>query len=358
MSFTSIPLPVKANILSCLVVLPRKFTQEEALFLGRVVIPLNTINKEIQQILVTTFKSNDLKEIYRLVGKYRTYNSSRSFNKSDAPPQLLDALFTGCTLPMAAQSVGVYSPYVESDIRSIVRVMPESIHCKLGQLRLRWDLPPLYAACVNEQMPLNIIELLLQNKANPYARVGYSQALDHMSTFVIHLLDQDLENPRKEQIMDLFERQGFPNVHRANILSLYEAYAEQQRMRSVYPCLVYITIVANRIVQEQGNNAFGKKAAQDFILPELDYYVEKMGLSVDVIETYLQFDLLDQAWEHLSKTKDVENLEALDAVIKAFEKAGRKDETKKMNQLYEELQKLKAQKEALEFQTKLAEASK
>jgi len=82
-------------------------------------------------------------------------------------PELLDALFTGCNLPGAQHSIDKYTPEVEKDIKDIVRLIPDSIHCRLGELRLRHEVSALGAACMNPNIPIHMIEWLLQHGANP-----------------------------------------------------------------------------------------------------------------------------------------------------------------------------------------------
>jgi hypothetical protein len=78
----------------------------------------------------------------------------------------LDALFAGCKLVYAYSSVRGYDEAVEKDIYDIVKLMPNSIHCNLGYIRSRHLITPLYAACVNENIPLHIVKLLLDSGAD------------------------------------------------------------------------------------------------------------------------------------------------------------------------------------------------
>lgn len=104
----------------------------------------------------------ELKRMSELVLKYHTYN----YNQNEFP-QLLDAVFTGCTLPYSDHSINEYSPQVEEDIIEIIKLMPSSINCAIGTLRCRDEVTVLAAACMNFIIPENIIQLLLEKGADP-----------------------------------------------------------------------------------------------------------------------------------------------------------------------------------------------
>lgn len=156
----------------------------------------------------------DFKKI-RLMTKYHVYNDNyfdtceeidkgiipKDNSYPGGPPQLLDALFSGCPLPLARFTKEKYTPQVEEDIKLILEVMPDSLNCTMGQLRLVDNVTPLAAACYNGNIPIHIIELLLKKGANMTLKVNNS----HIK--LIDLLKGDINPKRFEQIKELFEKQ-------------------------------------------------------------------------------------------------------------------------------------------------------
>ncbi|MBA3815573.1 MAG: ankyrin repeat domain-containing protein [Parachlamydiaceae bacterium] len=108
-------------------------------------------------------------KISELVKKYHTYNSDyeHPYRDPKGRPQLLDALLTECRLPFAIHSINKYTQETENDIKSIVTLMPDTLHCVLGRLKSRGTVTPLVAACHNEHIPPHIIKFLIENGADP-----------------------------------------------------------------------------------------------------------------------------------------------------------------------------------------------
>jgi len=100
-----------------------------------------------------------------LVKKYSFYQQ-RFLNS-----QLYDALLTGVRLPFADSSFDTYTKYTDQDIIDIVRLNPESLNTKDGTLRCRDNVTPFWAACINDNVSLPMIQLLLVNGANPRATI-------------------------------------------------------------------------------------------------------------------------------------------------------------------------------------------
>ena len=128
------------------------------------------INKNYNNKYLELFK-NKKKNLY-LFNKYNCYQ--KEFEKYlftpenyDKTPILYDALSTGLTLPFARSSFDKFTEETYQDIIDIIKLVPNSIKYRFGQLRCREKITPLYVACTNSNIPNNIIEILLQNKANP-----------------------------------------------------------------------------------------------------------------------------------------------------------------------------------------------
>ena len=85
--------------------------------------------------------------------------------------ELLDACFTGCELPYAKSTHFKFTEQTEEDIKRIVRDDPETIHCTIGTLEYREMVTPLVAACYNINVPVRVVEFLLQNGATRNLKV-------------------------------------------------------------------------------------------------------------------------------------------------------------------------------------------
>ena len=119
---------------------------------------------------------NLLKEKYRLISKYYKYNQYYENNvlsnkisiykkKSSiqySHPLLLDILFSGCNLPRAESTFNQFTKDQETDFKLAIELFPDSIYSNYGELRCRYSVTPLQAACFNEYIPLNIIEIILK----------------------------------------------------------------------------------------------------------------------------------------------------------------------------------------------------
>lgn len=153
------------------------------------------LNREIASICRPQIqKINEMKHFYN---KYHVYNKehedqfrpwSYEKNSQENNPQLLDALFAGCTLPCTKSSVEEYTPEVENDIMRIVKLFPRSIHFDNGQMRCRRYVTPLAAACHNENIPPKIIDFLLKNGASSSTTIYLEPSTEYIS------LLEDLRN--------------------------------------------------------------------------------------------------------------------------------------------------------------------
>lgn len=206
MTFSLTPLEIKDYIVSF--IQPTKITNQEIKNCGRIILNLSLVCKEFKAICEKKIK--DLKKINELVVKYPIYNSEyenpRKFywgmtestynSLPGGNPQLLDALFSSCNLPFAKHTFSEYTSEVEEDIKKIVKLTPQSINCILGELRCRIFVPPLAAACINAKIPVQTVEFLLKNGANP----NTTYELNGQS---IHLLKDTKSNVDTERFLAL-----------------------------------------------------------------------------------------------------------------------------------------------------------
>lgn len=175
MSFSLLPVQLHYHTVSFFQLTKVTSTQIKAVAIQ--LVNLSLVNKKFNQICSEKLKT--LKKINDLVNKYSKYNRKYERSLTDwltgaelvpkGNPQLLDALFTGCRFPFAESTFEAYTPEIEQDIKDIVKLTPQSMNCILGTLRCRYFVPPLAVACVNVNIPLHIVEFLLQQGANPKA---------------------------------------------------------------------------------------------------------------------------------------------------------------------------------------------
>lgn len=99
------------------------------------------------------------KEIVYIIEKYNKF-TPRLFEYGQIP-YLYDALSGGL-------QVGEYSSvkeFDENDVRLILKLFPSSVYFTNGYGRCRRNLTPLYIACMNENVSLSLLELLLLSGA-------------------------------------------------------------------------------------------------------------------------------------------------------------------------------------------------
>ena len=148
---------------------------------------------------------------------YSNYYLDESKFDPKGTPELLDAFFTGCNLPFANHSIYIYTPQIEKDIKEIVRLSPSTIHCNMGHMICRNLVTPLHAACMNVNIPIHMIEFLLQNGANQHLPIK----LNGCDILIL----QDLREGVTKSLQDLREDQNYPNVERyQEIKELFEKY--------------------------------------------------------------------------------------------------------------------------------------
>jgi hypothetical protein len=116
-----------------------------------------------------------LKKIMYFLAKYPAYQ--REYEQDMvlpwcpkvSNPILLDIMFANCVFPHAfssLQSTDISGVDLEKDIEEIVALLPSSVNCEYGRLRSREQVTPLFAACINKNISLNIIKILIQCGAN------------------------------------------------------------------------------------------------------------------------------------------------------------------------------------------------
>lgn len=136
-----------------------------------------------------------------LSNHYYKYDDCYNYCKK-GPGLLIDALFAGCRLPFAYSSKEEYNSTVWKDIHTIVELFPKSIHYDSGQLRCRYEVTPLMAACINRNIPMDIIELVLANGADQNKKI----LLNNYPISILEDLKDNVSDSRWKQIQELFEK--------------------------------------------------------------------------------------------------------------------------------------------------------
>ena len=196
---------------------PQKLTKNHLLSCFNDIKNISIVNKNWYNICKPKLKN--LKLIYYLMNKYSIYNKlyenpqteilyvQEDFREkyiNTGPPQLYDALLTGCNLPFARSSFGEYNEEIENDIKLILKLIPNSLNFCLGELRCRDYVNPLCAACININIPIHIIELILEKGANVNGRIS----LNGGSILIIKDL-KNLSEKRYKIILELFKKYGY-----------------------------------------------------------------------------------------------------------------------------------------------------
>ena len=148
---------------------------------------------------------------YRTLTKYllrynhyqKTYAErvrNNSAYEGEANPILSDILFTGLNFPFASSTFNTLNPTIWSDFHQIVRLMPSAIHSTYCRLRCREYITPLYIACVNEQVPLEIVKSLIANGA----RVDHKVHVNSLEIGILEDIEKVISKERYEQLQALF----------------------------------------------------------------------------------------------------------------------------------------------------------
>jgi hypothetical protein len=210
MSFSLLPTEIKDYVSGFII--PSKLSREEIRSCGRNILQLSLVNHELKNICDN--RLSVFKRVHGLLAKYFKYqgeyenpgkdwHTGREFDPK-GNPQLLDALFTGCTLPFAGSTFNTFNQEIEDDIKEIVKLTPQSVNCILGRLRCRDEVTPLVAASINPNIPVHIVELLLESGANPNATIK-------LNGYPIHILKDlkdNLDSERFSKIEELFKKYG------------------------------------------------------------------------------------------------------------------------------------------------------
>jgi len=177
---------------------PSQMSGKEVRECGRGVLGLLFFDKQIKDIALSRLA--ELKKINEMINKYCIYNDQydeaikRSIDVG-GPPQLLDALLTETNFHYVSRSIETFSIDTENDIRTIVKLMPLSINCTIGQYSMLESIYPIFAACINPKISASTIEFLLKSKAN-----------QELQDEELLLIEENVSNERYEIIVNLLSK--------------------------------------------------------------------------------------------------------------------------------------------------------
>ena len=170
-AFSTMPLSVKERILSFLV--PSKIDPEmtckKIKGYARDLMRVTLVDKDLAMIARVTHLFYDLK---RACSMRETQDLRQKYSKYDSPPYLeeypylLDALCTGCQLPFTQHTVEDYTAQTERDIKRLLVDKPSRKSEVSKVLMTSRRISILGAACVNPNVSLRIVEIILDNFLN------------------------------------------------------------------------------------------------------------------------------------------------------------------------------------------------
>ncbi len=197
----------RADLIIPLVVNNAVFSNEDIKNAGKELFILSLVSVEFKDF--SSKQRADIKKIFTLYNKYSAHNegylepgcyyepSSRTGKMVPCGnPQLLDLLSAGH--PNTAHARGSFKEFTDEqyqDMEPIIRLMPRSLLCNIGQLRSRDFVTPFIMACKNPNIPVKAIELLFQKDANP-------SSIFRLSDNKIHILT-DLRKHDKDRYVQL-----------------------------------------------------------------------------------------------------------------------------------------------------------
>lgn len=180
---------------------PDLITSSEIKRCAREVGFLSSTSTRIHSLLVS--KLADLKRLFELVAKYSAYNTEYEKNarQGGTSPHLIDALFTGWTGAWGYHSIQEYSPQIEKDIKDLVRLSPQCLESREGQMRLFGNVSPLFVACLNKSIPVDIVEFLLGAGADMNAAIDIFKTPIIKAIYWVNVIEPQ---SRALEIQDIF----------------------------------------------------------------------------------------------------------------------------------------------------------
>jgi hypothetical protein len=163
--------------------------------------------EEINNYLLL-INNNEYNNEYNRWIRFSQYVKFKNYNNCEnkwVGGYLLDLMSTGCTLPFGKGSKECFDQYFKEDLLYILKHYDNCLDYPYGTLRCREKISPLAMACININVPVSIIDILLKNGGN----VNESHYLDGckiklLNDLKYHLYDNNLNSERVKQIEQIF----------------------------------------------------------------------------------------------------------------------------------------------------------
>ena len=136
--------------------------------------------------------------------KYRTYQNMYEFdlryNKETTNPIFSDILFTGLNIPYSRSTFDTFNEEIQNDLHTMLELIPSCINSDYCHLRCRTNITPLYIACINEELPLSVVKLLINKGANKDHRIK----VNGRSVGILDDIQSETDQQRFNQLVELF----------------------------------------------------------------------------------------------------------------------------------------------------------
>jgi hypothetical protein len=153
-------------------------------------------------------KQKQTKKILYYLDKYYIFQKEYSYSYSDffhrytyTNPILCDILFTELYIPFSRSSFNQITDELLDDLKEIIRLIPDSLESGWCHLRCRTNVTPLYAACINEKIPIDIVRYLIDQGADKKNKVkvnGFSR------NTLVDLKRDCINRERYNKLVELF----------------------------------------------------------------------------------------------------------------------------------------------------------
>jgi hypothetical protein len=114
--------------------------------------------------LADTRKLRDLMNKYPVQqNQYETFMQGHpTGNRRHFSPLLIDVLCSGLHLPLTFSASPAFGDEQAADVRTLLEILPSCASSRFGEMCCRTKVFPLYIACMNEQVGLNVVNMLIE----------------------------------------------------------------------------------------------------------------------------------------------------------------------------------------------------
>ena len=168
---------------------------------------------------LTKVDLSEMKKKCELLSEYTAYNLRYQWHVEDLEdencrhvvrhkgnPILLDILFSHCFIPGVTTNPDfgetsqhcAWNTHLEEDLKLCIQLFPDSLNSTFGRIRYLDGLTPLYAACLNETVPVSVIEILLQAGANMLIPINVGSSTERQIK-ILEDISSLLENSKYEE---------------------------------------------------------------------------------------------------------------------------------------------------------------